>query len=96
MGLAKLTRLFVAAALAVALVATFPAAGSAAPPTAHAAKKCKKHKKKCRKHPGPNPYSVGQPCDPSLAKAYAKYGFLCLPQPQPDGTSPYQLVPSLA
>jgi hypothetical protein len=97
MTLAKPTRLLAAAALSVALVAAVPAAGSAAAPTAHAAKKkCKKHRKKCRKHPGPSPYSAGQPCDPNLAQAYAKYGFLCLPQPQPDGTSPYLLVPSLA
>jgi hypothetical protein len=97
MTLAKLTRRLVAAALSSALVAAVPAAGSAAVPTAHTAKKkCKKHRKKCRKHRAPNPYSAGQPCDPSLAQAYAKYGFLCLPQPQPDGTSPYLLVPSRA
>jgi hypothetical protein len=97
MRLAKLTRLLAAAALVVALTATAPAAASASAPTAHSAKKkCKKHRKKCRKHPGPSPYAVGQPCDPNLAQAYAKYGFLCLPQPQPDGTSPYLLVPSLA
>jgi uncharacterized membrane protein len=97
MTLAKLTRRLIAAVLAAALVAAVPTAGAAAGPTAHAAKKkCKKHRKKCRKHPAPNPYSAGQPCDPNLAQAYAKYGFLCLPQPQPDGTSPYLLVPSLA
>jgi len=69
---------------------------SGASSAGHAVKKCKRHKKKCRKHPRPNPYSAGQPCDPSLSQAYAKYGFLCLPQPQADGSSPYLLVPSLA
>ena len=87
------------------------AAGSLAPgavgasgsdgPTAQAAKKkCKKgyklKKGKCRKKKGPNPYVEGQPCDPARSEHYAKYGFLCLPQPQPDGTSPYLLVRALA
>jgi hypothetical protein len=94
MAPARLTALLAAAVLALTPALAAADSGGA---TAHTAKKrCKKHKKKCRKHRPPNPYATGQPCDPALAKAYAQYGFLCLPQPQPDGTSPYQLVPSLA
>jgi len=83
-----------------AAVTVPPAIGSASSgegPIAQVAKKCKhgKTKKgKCKKRP--NPYVEGQPCDPAKDDAYAKYGYLCLPQPQPDGTTPYLLVKSLA
>jgi hypothetical protein len=98
-------------ALIVALLSLALAAGALAPaataatgadgPTAQVAKKkCKKgyklKKGKCRKKKGPNPYVEGQPCDPAKSDHYAKYGFLCLPQPQPDGTTPHLLVKSLA
>jgi hypothetical protein len=98
---------FLVALLSVALAAgaVVPAAISGAAggdgPTAQVAKKkCKKgyklKKGKCRKKKGSNPYVEGQPCDPARSEHYAKYGFLCLPQPQPDGTAPHLLVKSLA
>lgn len=90
--------------LILAAAATVPPAigsggGDSDAPTAQVAKKkCKKAKgkKKCKKRKGPSPYVEGQPCDPAKDEAYAKYGFLCLPQPQPDGSMPYLLVKSLA
>src|SRR5215210_6559072 len=95
-------RTILALMLSLALVAGSIAPGAVAAsngdgPTAQVAKKkCKKgyklKKGKCRKKKGLNPYVEGQPCDPAKSDAYAKYGFLCLPQPQPDGTSPYLLV----
>jgi hypothetical protein len=98
--MAKVLSLLCAVALLAAALAV-PAVSAGAPggPSAHAAKKCKKrhgHKRKCRKKLPPNPYVAGQPCDPALAQAYARYNFLCLPQPQPDGTTQNQLVPALA
>jgi hypothetical protein len=101
-------RPFLVTVLSVALAAgaVLPAAisgasgGGDAPTAQVAKKKCKKgyklKKGKCRKKKGPNPYVEGQPCDPAKSKHYAEYGFLCLPQPQPDGTTPYLLVKSLA
>jgi hypothetical protein len=91
--------------LALAAAATVPPAvgsggGSDGPTAQVAKKKCKKgfklKKGKCKRRKGPNPYVEGQPCDPARDEHYAKYGFLCLPQPQPDGTMPHLLVKSLA
>ena len=94
----KLAALLSVLALAV-FAAPLPAAATGSH-QAHAAKKCKKGKKHCKKKPGKkpaaNPFTAGQPCSPSQASTYAKYGFLCLPQPRPDGTTENQLVPSQA
>ena len=92
-----------ALALALALLAAAPSGGAsggsiAVKGKASKARSCKKKAKrhcKPKKRP-PNPYVEGQPCAPAQAKAYARYDFLCLPQPQPDGTTQYQLVKSLA
>jgi hypothetical protein len=98
MSIRRPTALFIAAALAASVIAAPANAGSTATglSVAHAAKKCKKGKRHCKKKRPPNPYVEGQPCDPALWKAYAKYDFLCLQQPQPDGTSPFLLVKSRA
>jgi hypothetical protein len=90
-------------ALALALLGAASSGGAssgslAVKGKASKAKSCKKSAKRhCkRKKRPPNPYLEGQPCVPAQAKAYARYDFLCLPQPQPDGTMQYQLVKSLA
>jgi hypothetical protein len=97
MSVHRLTTLLLAAVLAASVTVATASARSTGDGlvAAHAAKKCKRGKKHCKKRP-PSPYVEGQPCDPGLWKAYAKYDFLCLPQPQPDGTSPYLLVKSRA
>lgn len=97
----RLVSLLAAALVAVALAAPVPAVATdtGAGPVAQSAakKKCKKSKgkkRKCkRKKPNPG-YYEGQPCDPAKDDHYAKYGFLCLPQPQPDGSAPHLLVRS--
>jgi hypothetical protein len=98
MRLHRLTALLLAAAVAASVTAAGASARSAGDGlvAAHAAKKCKKGKRRCKKKRPPSPYVEGQPCDPGLWKAYAKYDFHCLQQPQPDGTSPYLLVKSRA
>jgi hypothetical protein len=104
--LGSLTRkIAVLAALALALACLTAAAPSGAASSGSLAaqgkskgKSCKqaKGKRHCKKKRPPDPYVEGQPCAPAQAKAYARYDFLCLPQPQPDGTMQYQLVKSLA
>lgn len=102
--MSSLTRkIAVLAALALTLACLTAAApnsaasgGSLAAKSKAKGKSCKKAKRHCKKKRPPNPYVEGQPCAPAQAKAYARYDYLCLPQPQPDGTTQYQLVKSLA
>jgi hypothetical protein len=102
LGLTRKIAVLAALVLALALLAAAPSGGASGGSNtvkgkASKAKSCKKAKRHCKpKRRPPNPYVEGQPCAPAQAKAYARYDFLCLPQPQPDGTMQYQLVKSLA